>query len=188
LENEKQYFNYLLARSPLGLWYRRHWLYPRMNRFLHGRVLDIGCGIGDMVRFRPDTAGVDVNGECVRYCVEQGLDVTLMEPDRLPFEGATFDGVVLDNVLEHIAEPSPLLAEVRRVLKPGGKFLVAVPGARGYAHDPDHKVFYTDRGLVERVSRAGFVHETTRHTPFRFPGLQHLLSLHALLGVFRRGP
>lgn len=186
MDEPHHYFDYLTSRSMLGQLYRQRFLYPRMSRYLTGRVLDVGCGIGDMVSYRPETSGVDINAECVRYCVERGLDVQQMQEDRLPFADASFDGVLLDNVLEHIAEPAPLLAEVRRVLVPRGTFLVAVPGKRGFASDTDHKIFYTQRALVDRLSVAGFVHLHTLHTPFRFPGLQYIVRFHALLGVFNR--
>ncbi len=183
---QDEYFTYLRQRSKLGLLYRTHWLYPRIARHLTGRVLDVGCGIGDMVRFRPDTVGVDVNEKTVSFCRSEGLDVRQMEPDRLPLEAATFDGVVLDNVLEHLARPQPLLAEIRRVLRPGGTFVVGVPGLKGYRSDPDHKVFYSSRSLREYVSNAGFQCRTVFHTPFRFPLFDSRLRIYAVYGVFQR--
>ena len=112
----QEYYAYLRGRSLKGKLYRNWWLYPRLARHLSGRVLDVGCGIGDMLRFRPNTVGVDINPETITWCRTQGLDAHHMERNRLPFDAGTFDGVILDNVLEHIAAPQPLLAEVRRVL------------------------------------------------------------------------
>ena len=43
---DEQYYHYLRQRSRLGLWYRRYWLYPRLNKHLRGQTLDVGCGIG----------------------------------------------------------------------------------------------------------------------------------------------
>ena len=57
----QDYFNYLRGRSRLGLLYRKYWLYPRLNKYLYGDVLDVGCGVGDLLSFRPSTIGVDVN-------------------------------------------------------------------------------------------------------------------------------
>src|SRR5687767_14790324 len=42
------YFEYLQRRGRLGYLYRTRYLYPRVFRHLHGRVLDVGCGIGDL--------------------------------------------------------------------------------------------------------------------------------------------
>jgi len=184
LDTDKQYFAYLQKRSKLGHLYRRHWLYPRLCRELSGRVLDVGCGIGDMLRFRPGTVGVDINRETVAACRAAGLDAHLMQPDVLPFAAHSFNGVVLDNVLEHLASPGPLLAEVLRVLQPSGKLLVGVPGPRGYRADPDHKVFYDRPALVARLSAAGFGCERILQLPLSLPGLGEAMKSLCLYGVF----
>ena len=110
MADQDQYFDYLMQRSRLGSLYRRHVLYPRLVRRLRGRMLDVGCGIGDMLAFRPDSVGVDINQRTVEYCRQRGLTAHRMDVDRLPFDDGTFDSVLLDNVLEHIAEPAALLA------------------------------------------------------------------------------
>jgi SAM-dependent methyltransferase len=164
--DHNEYFEYLRRRSPLGALYRRYWLYPRLARRLPGRCLDIGCGIGDMLVFRGgETVGVDVNPNTVAFCCSRGAMALLMAPDSLPFEAASFDSALMDNVLEHIERPLPLLAEVRRVLRPGGRLLVGVPGHRGYASDADHKVFYGESELRACLARAGFTTCETFHMP-----------------------
>lgn len=183
---QQQYFDYLMRRSRLGHWYRRYWLYPALCRQLHGRVLDVGCGIGDMLRYRPDTLGVDINPSTVEFCKQQGLDARLMEPDILPFSDGKFDGVVLDNVLEHLAAPAPLLAEARRVLRADGIFVVGVPGPRGYASDPDHKVFYDESRLVSTLDGAGFGWRRTLRMPLPFEALGSRLRSYCIYGIFAR--
>jgi SAM-dependent methyltransferase len=100
-----------------------------------GRILDIGCGSYPLF-----LAGVD-------FAERYGLDrvpitrpaevsgkLTLLNHDvheggRLPFEDGFFDAVTMLAVFEHI-EPAPLavlLAEVRRVLRPGGVFVMTTP-------------------------------------------------------------
>ena len=116
MTDDEQYFAYLRQRSALGSIYRRYLLYPRLNRRLTGRMLDVGCGIGDMLTYRPDSVGTDINVKNVDYCNQIGLEAVVMSPNCLPFDYASFDSVLMDNVLEHIAEPSPLLADIRRVL------------------------------------------------------------------------
>ncbi|MFL0799718.1 MAG: class I SAM-dependent methyltransferase [Agarilytica sp.] len=179
------YFNYLKQRSLLGLLYRRGWLYPRLSRHLVGKALDIGCGIGDMLRARKNTVGVDINDETVAYCKGLGLEAQVMTMDKLPFEEASFDSAVLDNVLEHIENPKPLLAEVRRVLRPGGVFIVGVPGARGYQVDPDHKVFYDAERLQATLAEAGFSSLTMLRMPLPFSGLTNVMNSYCIYGVFR---
>jgi len=178
------YYAYLRSRSRLGDFYRRFWLYPRLSRHLQGHVLDVGCGIGDMLAFRPDTVGVDINPHTVAYVRSRGLEAHVMVEGRLPFGDASFDGVVLDNVLEHIADPQPLLGEVRRVLRPGGAFLVGVPGRKGYASDPDHKVFYDRPLLKSRLEGAGFVVRSFFCMPIPLAMLDTRVSQYCLYGVF----
>ena len=180
----EQYFAYLKERSRLGLWYRSYWLYPVICRQLRGRVLDVGCGIGDMLRFRPGTVGVDINPATVAFCREQGLDARLMEPDCLPFADAEFDSVSLDNVLEHIQEPMPLLSEIRRVLRREGTLVVGVPGHRGFGADPDHKVFYDEPVLRDTLAKAGFTWTRTLRMPLPINALSKRLRSFCLYGVF----
>jgi SAM-dependent methyltransferase len=186
MNDQTDYFDSLIRRKRAGLWYRNIWLYPRICRHLHGRVLDIGCGIGDMVHFRAGTIGVDVNPRAVAYCRSRGLTVQLMEPDVLPFPGAEFDGVILDNVLEHLEKAEPLLEEICRVLRSGGTFVAGVPGERGFASDPDHKRHYAETALIRCIQSAGFELLRVFHQPFRSRLLDRQFRYYAIYGVFRR--
>jgi len=179
-----EYADYLKKRSGLGHIYRRYWLYPRLARMLEGRALDIGCGIGDFVAFRSGTVGVDVNPETVAYCQRIGLDAHVMQPDILPFANADFDAVVLDNVLEHLAHPAPLLAEMARVLRAGGHAIVGVPGRKGYASDPDHKCFYDEPALVDRMAMSDFELVRLMHFPLPIRWLDTYARQYCIYGLF----
>lgn len=159
------YYNYLAGRSKVGGIYRTHWLYPIICKRLKGHTLDIGCGIGDMLMFRPNTVGVDINKSTVSHCQSRGLNAHVMAEDSLPFSDGDFDSVLLDNVLEHISEPGQLLTEIRRVLKPKGVVVIGVPGVRGWHSDPDHKVLYDEKSLSSVMSDHGFQCDELFHTP-----------------------
>jgi SAM-dependent methyltransferase len=178
------YFDILRRRSRIALLYRRFWLYPVLCRDFRGRVLDVGCGIGDLLRYRPGTTGVDVNPYLVDWCRSHGLDAQLMEPDRLPFGTGEFQGAMLDNVLEHLVDPLPLLREIRRVLAAPAVLVVGVPGKRGYEGEPDHKRYYDARGLGEVVASAGFRQKRLLRMPFALPGMEHWMKQYCLYGVF----
>lgn len=107
-----------------------------------------------------------------------------MQPDVLPFGDASFDSVILDNVLEHIVNPKALLGEVHRVLRSSGNFVVGVPGTRGYASDDDHKVFYDEAGLIACMTGAGLSTKRVHHTPVRSNWLDHNMRQYCLYGVF----
>jgi len=107
-----------------------------MTAFLPGqRVLDIGCGYGRdlevLLASGVHAVGVDPDPAGVAFCVDRRLPASVAPAERLPFEPASFDGVVLDGVLQ-FTSPRVALAEAARVLKPGGTLLLASQGA-GYA-------------------------------------------------------
>ena len=184
--NDEAYFQYLKSRSWRGRLYKRFYLYPRLNRLLQGRVLDVGAGIGDFVESRPNTVGVDVNVRTVAFCRERGLAVSVMAPDVLPFAQAEFDSVLLDNVLEHIAEPLPLLRECRRVLRAGGALVIGVPGRRGWDVDPDHKIFWDEQGLKALLAQAGLTLTDCFYTPlWKSEWLSRRLRQYCLYAAFK---
>lgn len=179
------YFSYLRTRSLLGRLYRSYWLYPRLSRLLKGRVLDVGCGIGDMLVFRPGTVGADVNPHIVEWNKLRGFDVHFIVDGKLPFEDGIFDSAIMDNVLEHIPDPKTLLAEVFRVLKSNAVFVVGVPGRKGFDADADHKVFYDQAELEACLKVAGFSLKKSFWMPFQWSGLDSMLSQYCLYGSFR---
>ena len=180
------YSQYLKGRSLSGFLYRKYCLYPKLTRKLSGKVLDYGCGIGDFVRFRANTVGVDINSHNVNYCLQQGLDAKLIEGNHIPFVNGSFDGVVLDNVLEHIPGDmaDSVIEEIKRVLKVGGTIVVGVPGLKGYHSDPDHKVFYTEESLTSLFARHGFETREVFFMPIALKKLQRILRQFCIYAVF----
>lgn len=185
---DRDYFIYLRSRSFLGYIYRRFVIYPRLNKRCQGKVLDYGCGIGDFLSFSPSAIGVDVNAFCVDFCVSKKLNAISIDSGApLPFGNDYFDTIVMDNVLEHIADPDFVLNEFGRVLKPGGKLIVGVPGIKGFEQDTDHKVFYGKRELSSLlVERGSYSLLEWFHTPFEFPYASQLLKRYCLFGCFVR--
>lgn len=98
------------------------------------RVLDVGCGNGYVLaqyaKFGADVAGVDLTQTATDLCKARfalaGLkgDFRLTDGDRLPFEDGTFDIACSMGVLHHIEDPRSMIAEMRRVLKPGGRIIL----------------------------------------------------------------
>ncbi len=185
--NNNEYFEYLQRRSRLGAIYRKYLLYPRLSRRLDGRTLDLGCGIGDMLAYRRNTVGVDINPHTVAFCNARGTQAYLMTPDTLPFNVMEFSSVLMDNVLEHLAEPVPLLTEVRRVLSAKGRLLIGVPGIKGFNSDSDHKIRYDNRSLLNLVEPLGFRHLETFHTPlFQSDWLDRNIRQYCIYACFER--
>jgi SAM-dependent methyltransferase len=79
-----------------------------------------------------------------------------LEHDPLPHADATFDQVLIFNLLEHLYEPGNVLREARRVLKDGGTLLGFVPFLVHYHPDPHDYFRYTREALPRMLSDAGF--------------------------------
>ena len=184
MEHFQSYFKYLKNRSYLGKIYRNFIAYPKVIKNLNGLTLDVGCGIGDMLAFRKNTIGVDINPLLLEFCRQNGHNVFQMDSDKLPFMDGKFDSVLLDNVLEHIEEPNSLLLEIKRVLKKGGKFVVGIPGSLGYQMDPDHKVFYDENSLKQLLISYSFGTAFFFGTPFLSKTLSKRMPQYCVYGVF----
>lgn len=101
-----------------------------------GRILDVACGPGAVaaalaVRAR-EIVGLDATPAMLeqarRRCEAAGLSNVRFEQGRaeaLPFETASFDAVVTRIALHHCVDPVPVLAEMFRVLRPGGRAAIA---------------------------------------------------------------
>ncbi|MCG8566762.1 MAG: methyltransferase domain-containing protein, partial [Desulfobacterales bacterium] len=98
-------------------------------------VADIGCGTGEMLsalngRDRGALIGVDSSPEMleqakIRLFDARDIELRLGEAEYLPLKNKEVDVAVMSMVLYHIVEPEKAIAEVQRVLKPGGRFLLA---------------------------------------------------------------
>jgi ubiquinone/menaquinone biosynthesis C-methylase UbiE len=98
-----------------------------------GRLLEIGCGNGYGMsllaeRFRPSRlAGIDLMPEQIeraRARLPQSAEVAVGDATRLEFADASFDGVFVFGILHHIPAWRTALAEIARVLRPGGVLLI----------------------------------------------------------------
>ncbi len=179
-----EYFNYLNSRSLLGFLYRKYYLYPKLYKNLNGNILDIGCGVGDFLKVYNNAVGVDINIDCVNYCIKNGLNVRLMQQDKLPFDNNSFQSILLDNVLEHIEDPSNLLLEIKRVLKTDGILIIGVPCEKGYEFDSDHKIFYDIESLKNIFSLDYYLKTYFYTPPFTFFLKRHFRQI-ALYAVFK---
>jgi len=119
-----------LARSVL----RRHAVAgdvhePVARRFVAeglARVIDVGCGEGELARYLPDGAWVGLDNS--QTMLDRGPAGGVRgEATALPFPDESFDGVAILYILYHLSDPRRALAEARRVMRPGGLIAVAAP-------------------------------------------------------------
>lgn len=98
-------------------------------------VLDVGCGAGNS--YAPAVAaragsyvGVDVSSTAVELARSGGLDARVIaDAASLPFADNSFDLAICIEVFEHLFAPDRAAADIRRVLRPGGKLVASAPNA-----------------------------------------------------------
>ena len=165
-------------RFPVVIEWLQEKLYARRARRVlrhlsgkHPRVLDIGCGRGLLLReFQRqgcEVTGTEFSDDACRFAREVlKLPVRVGLLHELNFPDQSFDVVVMWHVLEHVSDPRATLAEVSRILRPGGVFLVGVPNfgspeARlakaGWFHldVPRHLSHHTRASLESALKTAG---------------------------------
>lgn len=144
-----------------------------IRRHLPGRgcrVLDIGCGQGDLVRVMladgMDAHGVDISAEQVEVAHGRGLDRVRLgdfHTDLCDASGA-WDAVVATDLLEHLTKADLLRTfdSVRHALRPDGVFVARVPnavsptGGHIMYGDITHQTWFTPRSVTQLGRAAGF--------------------------------
>lgn len=141
-------------------------------------ILEVGCGEALMFDGTGTTPiQMDVSMTRVRRAQGKARYLLCADGYHLPFADESFALILLVAVLEHTSEPSRLLQEARRVLKPGGRVLIVVPNdvtmSLGRAllfkwppRYPDHLTFTTP-GRMRRWLRDGFTITDAFPMPFR---------------------
>jgi SAM-dependent methyltransferase len=114
--------------------YSRRCLQERIDRILPAgggrRLLDVGCGTGHHLAELGgrgfEASGVDGSAEMLDHArrLNPGRDLRVADVEALPFADASFDVVLSVEVLRYLARPERAIAEMARVLRPGGLALV----------------------------------------------------------------
>jgi len=145
-----------------------------------GRALDVGCGDGTVLEALAArgfaATGTELPGHGAAHrsgaSIVETSDLTAL---RLP--AASQRLVVLRHVLEHVRDPAATLREVRRVLEPAGRLVVAVPNLRSWQAEatgaawvhldlPRHLFHFTPASLARLVRDAGFAIERATQLSF----------------------
>lgn len=100
-----------------------------------GKILDVGCGIGNLIAELIDYKDYDISGiefskVAANKAIKRGFKVNVGSLQDEKYSEQTFDVITLLYVLEHVSNPREVLSEIHRVLKNDGFFLLAVPNYR----------------------------------------------------------
>jgi SAM-dependent methyltransferase len=120
-------------------WHRYHFAAKLVSGM---RVLDVACGEGYgsalLARHASRVVGADISPDAIgharaRYADVPNVEFAAADCAALPFADASFDAVVSFETIEHIRAQEDFLDEVRRVLRPGGLFVLSSPNKLEYS-------------------------------------------------------
>ena len=171
---------YDTLRPPDGAWWERFAALVELGDLRGRRVLDVGCGTGQLAaalvtEARAKVWGVDASDEMVavaRATVPDGVGIRNAFAEHLPFRDSWFDRVTMALVV-HLVDRGASLAEIRRVVEPEGRVAIATfheDHFRTHWLSPyfpsmqhlDEQRFPTESALVADLADAGFPRVETR--------------------------
>ncbi|MDA1196662.1 MAG: class I SAM-dependent methyltransferase [Nanoarchaeota archaeon] len=157
------------------------------------KALDIGCTDGGFAArlkkaFGFDMYGLDMAEGSIASCKEKGVKGIVHNLEQpMPIEDDTFDLITLCEVIEHIFDTDFLLSEIKRILKPGGVFIITTPNiasltnrltmligkyptsAEYRASGSGHIRIYTFSALINQMKEHGFLIKQVTSPNFPFP-------------------
>lgn len=166
---------------------RTHWWFVGRRRLFgrlvaefgvsaEAKILDIGTSTGTNLRLLKELGfahveGLDNSETAIAFCKTKGLgQVKLGDVCALPFQSDSFDFVFATDIIEHVDDDAQALAEILRVLRPGGRVLITVPAFPslwGLQDDQSlHKRRYRMSGLLPLIRSSGLIVEMRFHFNF----------------------
>lgn len=158
------------------------------------KILNVGCFNGHLERHLLEGRcaayfGVDMNKEAIQFAKSQAkrADAFQIAPaESLPFDDKTFDKVLCLDTLEHVNDEEKALAEIHRVLKPGGTLVLSVPHDFMNFLDPDD-LTRDMRNLVRKYVRKKELLDHPKHRHYDESQLRELLKDFDVVRVHKCG-
>jgi len=154
------------------------WLFESAKPYLKGKVLEIGCGIGNMtkllIREKIDLTASDNNENYIQdiKTVYDGLNAFCFDISKGALENKadSFDTILCFNVLEHIEDDITALKNINKFLRSEGKLILFVPANPWLFNSLDKEVNhyrrYSKSSLIKKVRDAGFIIKEQRKVNF----------------------
>lgn len=147
------YYSFLGTTHSLVAWAQRVWESGKVALYREwvgeGRrtILDVGCGDGRFLSLLRDfgapewqMVGLEFDAGAVEKCRDMGFEAHAERVEdfaEAPAQRGRFDAVVMLQLIEHVEDPAVVCAQVHRLLKPGGVFVIETPNLAGL----DHRLF-----------------------------------------------
>ncbi|MBN2862067.1 MAG: class I SAM-dependent methyltransferase, partial [Bacteroidales bacterium] len=171
-----------LYRSSRNIMLNKKWkMVKRSSGLAKGNLLDIGSGSGHFAAFMKKKGwavkGIEINDRVREVSVSRfGLEIHTPDQMKVMSSGG-FDCITLWHVLEHLQEPLRYAEEIRRLLRPGGVCIVALPNCDSYdaryygefwaAWDvPRHLWHFNPHTFRNFAAKSGFKLHKIRSLPF----------------------
>lgn len=158
--------------------------YLKKSGFLkaNNNILDIGCGRGTLGHYIDcidiNLCGIDISINAVAEAVRvyKKADCINLNGENIPYENDFFDIAVSLDVIEHVLDPTLLIREIFRVIKPGGYFILSTPNilyekhlkymtnsrrfpktsCDNFPYDGGHLHFFTYQDIFDLLNNVGF--------------------------------
>ncbi|RME57501.1 class I SAM-dependent methyltransferase, partial [Candidatus Parcubacteria bacterium] len=120
-----------------------------------GKTLDVGCGSKPYESLYASSEYIGLEYDTPENRASKEADF-FYDGETFPFESASFDSVVANEVFEHVFNPDRFLDEVHRVLKSGGRLLMTMPFVWDEHEQPHDFARYSSFGIRYLLEKHGF--------------------------------
>jgi SAM-dependent methyltransferase len=134
-------------KSPIVFQSLEHELAP-VTKYIHGRVLNAGCGARDISKFLVSHGAESVENCDLKTAIPNAIIADL---SSVPRPSGTYDTIICNAVLEHAEFPNKVMQELRRLLTPTGHLILGVPFIQPYHPAPDFRRY--SREGMEQLGR-----------------------------------
>ncbi len=150
-----------------AVWYNQ-WTLNKFTTFLHGDILEVGCGIGNFTRILAGYGrvwAIDINKQYLENLKKEMKDIVWVgygdiEKGDYFFKEKKFDVIVCLNVLEHIKNDQEALENLFNLLKPSGKLILLVPAHQFLYGKIDNAIGhfrrYSKKDTINKLKKCGF--------------------------------